>query len=1483
MDQEIKQTLPFDYDSIRNDVLNNLNEKGLDARYQGSNISQIASLIAYGIQTLNTQTAANINETLLPLAKKEKNILQAARILGYERKSKTSFIYQIKLIPKKLGKFTIEKYSLFSLGGKNFYYMGKELYYDIKTADDMLKTVITLNIKEGELLKYDEVGLNYRMDGKHHYVDIPFDDIEENGLDVYVTYFSNNKRKVKELWYKAGIFDKNYNTDLSNKYFRQDNLITKTPRIYFKIADIGNNLPEGSIVEINALKTSGADGAPTNNTLELKGYLNEYLEPKPNYIPIEITKGSDEELLEDIRERAPLVNNTDSRCVTGFDYSSVCETHDEIEKSFIWGGEDELPIRIGNIYYALVPKTISKSYIVEDNGIVMGSIGSGSYQNQVIKLSNPYNSALNHPLTETIINNIKNKEMGIYSPGVLDIISKLKLPALRENLKAPVYMFMDLWIDLKKIDNTRNISEIREKIFNSILDYMNNISYFEADVFKSNILQRVVDVTSEDVGVELRPNFQLLIDHNNRVKTIRSATELNDYRCYISSQTVTKDVYDKKLIITAKLPITAKLNDVLKLKFNKKIALSEKNNYVSFDDIKVTENDLINGYINKNYNLTQIPNLNTSSLICKINSNITGTITFAENLTITNLDKKFIFYSTQITDYLYKAYIGIPDFCQKGDIIELLPNWIKDLKIGEKTEENENDRIIKELCLIYTDKNQQNYLKSIYTVEQSKQGDPNKPFVVVDTYKLLYDYTYYLDLKIQHETYIRTGGYEGLSEEKFKQKVNEMAFSKIKNYDDIFDSYLDVKHKIRMGIIKLEYVDVTEEMIKNQELLKKQILKNNKLTYVVTNEDINRGYVELSRPVKGNYAGLSKPLYLNISYYYKPSSSQFLEINVKNIESDKPQHEDINKKLINDEITKQNITIINAAENKWYYRVVEKIMECDVNVWLPGNMNYVREGDVITILDSEDLSFSVSKTLTYDDLYNKEGSRNYNIAINVKKPEVYLKQKEYIGIGNNKIECFDLENLDKYDNIIEIVNDDKLQLNLDDNINNIDYTPSVSRTGAPEFKQSVVIDLLYNYKNTFDVRNLIHNLEIVDPESGYNTETNVEQLQKLKYRVVPNISDSQRNDYNIGSWYIKPKDSSLSFQKSPCMSGKEIKNESKIYFNYLDTGTRIINIEVNLYEKTLLSTSEMVEALKLDPVVVGMLSSDKPSNDELSKRINLLASNINKQLKFTTIIKDKNVVIDGSLFEKRILDLSTPFFTQKNNEGGWDLFCWTLNQINGSKHQTFNLIHPKEDDLMSEGPGGVYAYLNIPYDNIFKGNKLDVSKLPRIDTQNAYGGKDVVVDMNFTSETIKFNFPLLITPNMFENLDMSIMPYIKFPIYAVGKTNGEWDEKDEWELIGTYTIINSETPYIRLKFKNYIVNPDVNEYILLDVRYNSDNFKLSRNTYLRLRNIYFDTMKGLERDERKIFKPNISTYKTGEELLLADPITNYGASSTNSD
>lgn len=482
------ETVPFNFDDLYSETKSLFNEMGFDVA-EGSNTAQLAAVQSYLVSALNTNTAFNINETLLPYATKRKNVLQDARVLGYEAQHITSYEYRltIRLSYDLMGYGTISlpKYSAFSSGTKNYIFLTNkhdletvsnngisvdmgyfkvndeiiapsELIYtyddntgfisSAKTSDGRYVTNlkeltqqfianrnIEITIKEGELIDFniDPSALEQTIGSitvngntyTRNYIDIPYTNVENDGIDVYVSYydeFGNYQEKIPFTKTEDYFFEKDSNTTnaVKHKFIRIDDIEMGTPRIYFKYAGLGEGVPFGSLVQICILQSNGSEGEITNTS------KNKLVFSKPNYdfiynrAPTEaeielanntepdieelnvfdalsfptvpngnenskfyvsnifkdasvigldlMSSGNEEESTNSIITNAPKVYNSANRLITKLDYKYACNRSSYVLDSCVWGGEDEFPRAPGHIWFSFLPNKISERGFISD-------------------------------------------------------------------------------------------------------------------------------------------------------------------------------------------------------------------------------------------------------------------------------------------------------------------------------------------------------------------------------------------------------------------------------------------------------------------------------------------------------------------------------------------------------------------------------------------------------------------------------------------------------------------------------------------------------------------------------------------------------------------------------------------------------------------------------------------------------------------------------------------------------------------------------------------------------------------------------------------------------------------------------------------------------------------------------------------------------------------------------------------------------------
>ena len=390
-----------------------------DVMYEGSNVSQLASVISYAISSLNVNTAINLQETILPLATKRMNILMGARQLGYEPRAVTSYKYKLKIKPmfytgeevliyevplaqdpnaQKIVNYQdnshyfgykIEPYTEFRNGETSYWYTGPAITILPDngpsqpkgfTNNDVLLSkqpggrediFATIEVIEGKLTRSHQdtelqvQAIDYMEDKvsktKQDYL-IPYVNLEQNeGIQAYLTYVDKNGlTRSREHWTvsKSLLVDETL-TYNQRKFARMENIILGYPAIFFEFAGLGNGIRSKTLMEFDVLQSSGSLGRAVENFEVVDTRGSEIFE----VIDYEmIQEGRLAESDKNIKENAIVFHNTGNRAVTRSDYTSISKKHEAVKEADAWGGEEETPRQKGEIWISATPRKQYREY-----------------------------------------------------------------------------------------------------------------------------------------------------------------------------------------------------------------------------------------------------------------------------------------------------------------------------------------------------------------------------------------------------------------------------------------------------------------------------------------------------------------------------------------------------------------------------------------------------------------------------------------------------------------------------------------------------------------------------------------------------------------------------------------------------------------------------------------------------------------------------------------------------------------------------------------------------------------------------------------------------------------------------------------------------------------------------------------------------------------------------------------------------------------
>lgn len=680
-----KSVVPFNYNEIYQQIAQKFIDKGYDAPYEGSNTGILTSILAYAIQGMNFNTAQNINEVILPLCKKRKSAVQNARILGYEPKARISNQIEIYIKPKRGNvNVIIPQYQEFKINGYSYYYFGEKIshYYD-----EDLTNYIKIIVKQGTLLKYEDYSdvLVYSLSEEKQYIDIPFSDVENDGLEVTVDTYDEYGNQRLNIPYSKKVFNMQEADEIvTDAYYRKDDLDTGNCRIYFRLGGMGKALKEGSQIRVNVLRTDGSKVNSDSFSCSISGELSAVAEvvQSGEYKPSNYISGADEESIESIQQNAPMFYNTAGRCITEYDYRTFLQMQTSILKpssgygAVAWGGEDELIPQVGKIYYCCIPnkeepifekqEVLSQKVVVretprvdEDGQPVLDPVTGEQYIDKTYADSFTYNTTSNIEDISTY-RKLKYKNNLYLDDGeivsAIESIKEYGVPGLLDYVKNPTYIFADINVDIKKYEYGVSKGSIHEKIFNTIKSYFENRVGLEANYVESALIKEISEVLGSNNGFTLDTLFSGYIGKENRVQLV---TKNFDYNAAIISYLTSVDTKGN-LKVQAYLNEKCQPNDKLKFKFNQKCS----NGLTEVDEITqaISANDIARGYLE--FMVSPLESLDLE-VICNENS------TNPVKANVIPLSFNKIHYATEVTESLYSLNAVLNPQVKLGDRYEI--------------------------------------------------------------------------------------------------------------------------------------------------------------------------------------------------------------------------------------------------------------------------------------------------------------------------------------------------------------------------------------------------------------------------------------------------------------------------------------------------------------------------------------------------------------------------------------------------------------------------------------------------------------------------------------------------------------------------------------------------------------------------------------------------------------------------------------------
>lgn len=523
------EVVPFNYNEVNDDIVQRFKDKGYDADVAGSNAAILSSIISHTISMLNTNIAFNTSELLLSSATKETNILSIARQMGYEAQQKISYQYQITLQAKidstkpvdspETSLYEVPKYSKFTNGSNSYYYMGPTIRKYISNkqiTDNNENSYVTINIKEGNLrLQTDYPDIltitttTTLVDNEiqtQNFIDIPLTSVEDDGIELFLTYIDEyGVEHIDEPWTKTTQFLIDKDTDLSNKFMRLEDIDNKTPRCYFALAGIGNQLRLGTVIKANVLISNGATGSSVGN-VAVSSPLSDTFALYDGVVTEKnqrlIVSGQEAESTDSIKLNAPLFHNSANRAVTKYDYIAICNRNSLVQLTQCWGGDEELPIRLGHIFFSMTPSYKERVF------------ANDALKNTFVVADR---SATNLMIKDTELRSTSYDEFGnLTNPGVFDTLDDFKIMTMQLHHRQPVYINFDYTVSIVQYNLRKSKQDINQSAFDIINSYFSaNMEEYETHYYHSNIIKRIDTELSDLTGVTITLNTTISLYKEN--------------------------------------------------------------------------------------------------------------------------------------------------------------------------------------------------------------------------------------------------------------------------------------------------------------------------------------------------------------------------------------------------------------------------------------------------------------------------------------------------------------------------------------------------------------------------------------------------------------------------------------------------------------------------------------------------------------------------------------------------------------------------------------------------------------------------------------------------------------------------------------------------------------------------------------------------------------------------------------------------------
>lgn len=351
----------LDFDQIKENLINYFKTSDTEFKdwdYTGSNLNVLIDVLAHNTHYNAVLAHLAINESFIDSAQLRRNVVSAAKLVGYTPHSFVAAKCNINISVQLFSEFSntttfiIPRGSIFN-GNVTNNQTGK--YYDFTCIEDIIckkdvntGTYVAENVELYQgYLETKRVQINTLRDKNEYIIDESNIDISTLKVAVYPDGVSN----VADVYSK---FDKVTGIDENSLiYFIYENYNGKYV-ISFGNGVFGKKPDNLNIIEFSYVVT---DGVNANKITQFN--YTDFLDTT-KISSFEVTTvtnsygGADREDINSIKFNAPMQYIAQDRAVTANDYSALIQSKfSNIESISVWGGEDNDPPQYGKVFICL--------------------------------------------------------------------------------------------------------------------------------------------------------------------------------------------------------------------------------------------------------------------------------------------------------------------------------------------------------------------------------------------------------------------------------------------------------------------------------------------------------------------------------------------------------------------------------------------------------------------------------------------------------------------------------------------------------------------------------------------------------------------------------------------------------------------------------------------------------------------------------------------------------------------------------------------------------------------------------------------------------------------------------------------------------------------------------------------------------------------------------------------------------------------------